>query len=91
MGWPRASLPPAANGYFFVFGGEGPNGVSHVMAMNLPAQHRWYAPEPLLIAVHGVTGATAVREPATKPSSAAATTPASSSSFAFPGRKCKLR
>jgi len=47
----------AANGYFFVFGGEGPNGVFDEMEMYVPAQDRWYALEPLPIAVHGVTGA----------------------------------
>lgn len=47
----------AANGYFFVFGGEGPNGVFDEMEMYVPAQNRWYALEPLPIAVHGVTGA----------------------------------
>jgi hypothetical protein len=46
----------AANGYFFVFGGEGPNGVFDEMEMYVPAQNRWYALEPLPIAVHGVTG-----------------------------------
>jgi len=47
----------AANGNFFVFGGEGPNGVFDEMEMYVPAQNRWYALEPLPIAVHGVTGA----------------------------------
>jgi len=46
----------AANGYFFVFGGEGPNGVFDEMEMYVPAQNRWYELEPLPIAVHGVTG-----------------------------------
>lgn len=45
-----------ANGYFFVFGGEGPNGVFDEMEMYVPAQDRWYELEPLPIAVHGVTG-----------------------------------
>lgn len=47
----------AANGSFFVFGGEGPNGGFDEMEMYVPAQNRWYALEPLPIAVHGVTGA----------------------------------
>jgi len=47
----------AAHGYFFVFGGEGPNGVFDEMEMYVPEQNRWYALEPLPIAVHGVTGA----------------------------------
>jgi N-acetylneuraminic acid mutarotase len=46
----------AANGHFFVFGGEGPNGVFDEMEMYAPAQNRWYQLEPLPIAVHGVTG-----------------------------------
>lgn len=50
----------AANGYFFVFGGEGPDGVFDEMEMYVPAQNRWYALEPLPIAVHGVTGAALV-------------------------------
>lgn len=40
-----------------MFGGEGPNGVFDAMEMYAPAQNRWYALEPLPIAVHGVTGA----------------------------------
>jgi N-acetylneuraminic acid mutarotase len=46
----------AANGRFFVFGGEGPNGVFDEMEMYVPAQDRWYQLEPLPTAVHGVTG-----------------------------------
>jgi N-acetylneuraminic acid mutarotase len=46
----------AANGCFFVFGGEGPNGVFDEMEMYMPAQNRWYRLETLPIAVHGVTG-----------------------------------
>jgi len=46
----------AANGCFYIFGGEGPNGVFDEMEMYVPAQNRWYALEPLPIAVHGVTG-----------------------------------
>jgi N-acetylneuraminic acid mutarotase len=61
----RASMPTtrggingiAASGCFFVFGGEGPNGVFDEMEMYVPAQNRWYQLEPLPIAVHGVTGA----------------------------------
>jgi N-acetylneuraminic acid mutarotase len=45
----------AANGHFFVFGGEGPNGVFDEMEMYVPGQDRWYALEPLPTAVHGVT------------------------------------
>lgn len=45
-----------ANGNFFVFGGEGPNGVFDEMEMYVPGQDRWYRLEPLPIAVHGVTG-----------------------------------
>jgi N-acetylneuraminic acid mutarotase len=45
-----------ANGRFFVFGGEGPNGVFDEMEMYVPAQDRWYQLESLPIAVHGVTG-----------------------------------
>jgi len=46
----------AANGNFFVFGGEGPNGVFDEMEMYAPTQNRWYRLEPLPVAVHGVTG-----------------------------------
>jgi N-acetylneuraminic acid mutarotase len=46
----------AANGCFFVFGGEGPDGVFNDMDMYVPAQDRWYRLEPLPLAVHGVTG-----------------------------------
>ena len=46
----------AANGYFFIFGGEGPNGVFDEMEIYVPAQNRWYRLESLPIAVHGVTG-----------------------------------
>lgn len=46
----------AANGYFFVFGGEGSNGVFGEMEMYVPAQDRCYQLEPLPIAIHGVTG-----------------------------------
>jgi N-acetylneuraminic acid mutarotase len=46
----------AANGCFFVFGGEGPNGVFDEMEMYVPTQNRWYELEPLPTAVHGVTG-----------------------------------
>src|SRR5262245_22550188 len=46
----------AANGYFFVFGGEGPDGVFDEMEMYVPAQNRWRRLESLPIAVHGVTG-----------------------------------
>lgn len=46
----------AASSNFFVFGGEGPNGVFDEMEMYVPVQDRWYDLEPLPIAVHGVTG-----------------------------------
>jgi N-acetylneuraminic acid mutarotase len=46
----------AANGAFYVFGGEGPNGVFDEMEMYVPGLNRWYQLEPLPIAVHGVTG-----------------------------------
>jgi hypothetical protein len=36
----------AANDHFFVFGGQGPNGVFDEMEMYVPAQNRWYALEP---------------------------------------------
>ena len=47
----------AADGKFFVFGGEGPNGVFDEMEMYVPGPNRWYQLEPIPIAVHGVTGA----------------------------------
>jgi N-acetylneuraminic acid mutarotase len=46
----------AAHGLFYVFGGEGPNGVFDEMEMYSPALNRWYQLEPLPVAVHGVTG-----------------------------------
>jgi len=46
----------AVNGNFFVFGGEGPDGVFDEMEMYVPTQDRWYELEPLPTAVHGVTG-----------------------------------
>ena len=46
----------AANGYFFIFGGEGPNGVFDEMEMYVPGRNRWHRLEFLPIAVHGVTG-----------------------------------
>jgi hypothetical protein len=47
----------AVNGCFFVWGGEGPNGVFAENEMYLPELDRWYRLEPLPVAVHGVTGA----------------------------------
>jgi N-acetylneuraminic acid mutarotase len=47
----------AADGKFFVFGGEGPNGMFDDMDMYVPSLNRWYRLEPLPTAVHGVTGA----------------------------------
>ena len=49
-------MAAAANGNFFVWGGEGPNGVFNNMEMYVPAVNRWYELEPLPVAVHGVTG-----------------------------------
>jgi hypothetical protein len=45
------------NGRFFVFGGEGPNGMFANMEMFVPTLNRWFRLEPLPTAVHGVTGA----------------------------------
>lgn len=50
----------AAQGRFFVFGGEGPNGMFNDMDMYVPARDRWYRLERLPTAVHGVTGAALV-------------------------------
>jgi N-acetylneuraminic acid mutarotase len=47
----------AVDGCFFVFGGEGPDGVFDEMEMYVASQDRWYELEPLPVAVHGVTGA----------------------------------
>ena len=47
----------AVDGCFFVFGGEGPNGVFDEMEMYVQSQNRWYSLESLPVAVHGVTGA----------------------------------
>jgi len=47
----------AVDGCFFVFGGEGPNGVFDEMEMYVQAQNRWYSLESLPVAIHGVTGA----------------------------------
>lgn len=44
------------DGCFFVFGGEGPNGVFDEMEMYVSGQNKWYQLEPLPVAVHGVTG-----------------------------------
>jgi hypothetical protein len=41
---------------FFVFGGEGPDGVFDEMEMYVSGQNKWYQLEPLPVAVHGVTG-----------------------------------
>ena len=46
----------AVNNRFFVFGGEGPNGVFDEMEMYVASQNRWYELEPLPVPVHGVTG-----------------------------------
>lgn len=61
----RAPLPAprggvngiAVGGCFFVFGGEGPNGVFTANEMYSASLNRWFKLEPLPIAVHGVTGA----------------------------------
>ena len=50
----------AANGNFFVWGGEGPNGVFTDNDMYVPDLDRWYHLQPLPIAVHGVTGAAVI-------------------------------
>ncbi|HKS37717.1 MAG TPA: kelch repeat-containing protein [Verrucomicrobiae bacterium] len=47
----------AVDGCFFVWGGEGPNGVFHENEMFVPALNRWYRLESLPIHIHGVTGA----------------------------------
>ena len=52
----------AANGAFYVFGGEGPNGVFDEMEMYVPGLNRWYPLEPLPTAVHGVTGSAFVNQ-----------------------------
>jgi N-acetylneuraminic acid mutarotase len=66
VGWStRAPMPTtrsgvngmAANGVFFVWGGEGPNGMFDQNEMYVPALNRWFRLEPLPVAVHGVTGA----------------------------------
>jgi N-acetylneuraminic acid mutarotase len=61
----RAPMPTTRGGInglavgacFFVWGGEGPNGVFNQMEMYAAALNRWYRLEPLPLAVHGVTGA----------------------------------
>jgi N-acetylneuraminic acid mutarotase len=60
----RASMPAprggcngiAVDGCFFVFGGEGPNGVFSANEMYVVAMNRWFRVESLPVAVHGVTG-----------------------------------
>jgi N-acetylneuraminic acid mutarotase len=60
----RASLPAprggcngiAVDGCFFVFGGEGPNGVFNAHEMYVASMNRWFRLEPIPTAVHGVTG-----------------------------------
>jgi N-acetylneuraminic acid mutarotase len=47
----------AVNGCFFVWGGEGPDGVFEENEMYVPSQNRWYRLEPMPVPVHGVTGA----------------------------------
>jgi N-acetylneuraminic acid mutarotase len=47
----------AVNGGFFVWGGEGPNGMFAQHEMYVAAQNRWYRLETMPTAVHGVTGA----------------------------------
>ena len=46
----------AVNNRFFVFGGEGPDGVFPDMEMFVASLNRWYRLEPLPTPVHGVTG-----------------------------------
>jgi N-acetylneuraminic acid mutarotase len=61
----RAPLPAprggvngiAVDGCFFVFGGEGPNGIFDAHEMYVASMNRWFRLEALPIAVHGVTGA----------------------------------
>jgi N-acetylneuraminic acid mutarotase len=48
----------AVRDLFFVFGGEGPNGVFDEMEVYSQALDKWYQLEPLPTAVHGVTGST---------------------------------
>ena len=47
----------AVNGCFFVWGGEGPNGVFEQNEMYVPRLNRWYRLEAMPVPVHGVTGA----------------------------------
>lgn len=47
----------AVDGCFFVWGGEGPNGVFDEMEVYAPQFERWFRLESLPHAVHGVTGA----------------------------------
>jgi N-acetylneuraminic acid mutarotase len=47
----------AVSGLFYVFGGEGPNGVFPDHDVYVAAQDRWYHLEPIPVPVHGVTGA----------------------------------
>jgi N-acetylneuraminic acid mutarotase len=47
----------AVDGCFFVFGGEGPNGIFNNNEMYVASMDRWFRLEPLPVAVHGVTGA----------------------------------
>ena len=55
---PRGGVNGIAIGdCFFVFGGEGPNGVFHNNEMYVASMNRWFRLEPLPVAVHGVTGA----------------------------------
>jgi hypothetical protein len=61
----RAPMPTTRGGIngiavdscFFVWGGEGPNGVFNQMEMYHAPMNRWYRLEALPVAVHGVTGA----------------------------------
>jgi len=61
----RAPLPAPRGGVngiavgtcFFVFGGEGPNGVFDNNEMYVASMNRWFKLEPLPVPVHGVTGA----------------------------------
>ena len=46
----------AVDGCFFVFGGEGPNGVFPNNEMYVAAMDRWFRVERLPVPVHGVTG-----------------------------------
>jgi len=47
----------AANGWFHVFGGEGPEGVFAEHEVYDPSTDQWQSLEPIPVPIHGVTGA----------------------------------